>query len=68
MGLQTLQEKRIETVFSQLYDNPMMIRNYAKQSCGFIFFHLIILSNLSSYFIVLFSLYLNSFLRICCHF
>ena len=37
MGLQTLQEKRIETVFSQLYDNPMMIRNYAKQSCGLTF-------------------------------
>lgn len=26
--------KRIETVFSQLNDNLMMIRNYAKQSCG----------------------------------
>lgn len=26
--------KRIETIFSQLNDNLMMIRNYAKQSCG----------------------------------
>lgn len=26
--------KRIETVFSQLNDNLMMIRNYAKQPCG----------------------------------
>lgn len=26
--------KRIETVFSQLNDNLMMIRNYAKQTCG----------------------------------
>lgn len=26
--------KRIETVFSQLNDNLLMIRNYAKQSCG----------------------------------
>ncbi len=26
--------KRIETLFSQLNDNLMMIRNYAKQSCG----------------------------------
>ncbi len=26
--------KRIETVFSQLNDNLMMIRNYAKHSCG----------------------------------
>ena len=26
--------KRIETVFSQLDDNLMMIRNYAKQTCG----------------------------------
>lgn len=26
--------KRIETIFSQLDDNLMMIRNYAKQSCG----------------------------------
>ncbi len=26
--------KRIETVFSQLNDNFMMLRNYAKQSCG----------------------------------
>lgn len=26
--------KRIETVFAQLNDNLMMIRNYAKQSCG----------------------------------
>lgn len=26
--------KRIETVFSQLNDNLMMLRNYAKQSCG----------------------------------
>lgn len=26
--------KRIETVFSQLNDNLMMMRNYAKQSCG----------------------------------
>ncbi len=26
--------KRIETVFSQLNDQFMMIRNYAKQSCG----------------------------------
>ncbi len=26
--------KRIETVFSQLNDHLMMIRNYAKQSCG----------------------------------
>lgn len=26
--------KRIETVFSQLNDYLMMIRNYAKQSCG----------------------------------
>lgn len=26
--------KRIETVFSQLNDTLMMIRNYAKQSCG----------------------------------
>ena len=26
--------KRIETVFSQLNDSLMMIRNYAKQSCG----------------------------------
>ena len=25
--------KRIETIFSQLNDNLMMIRNYAKQSC-----------------------------------
>ncbi|WP_276878935.1 IS982 family transposase [Bacteroides heparinolyticus] len=27
-------KKRIETIFSQLNDNLMMIRNYAKQSCG----------------------------------
>ena len=27
--------KRIETIFSQLNDNLMMIRNYAKQSCDF---------------------------------
>lgn len=27
--------KRIETIFSQVNDNLMMIRNYAKQSCGF---------------------------------
>ena len=26
--------KRIETIFSRLNDNLMMIRNYAKQSCG----------------------------------
>lgn len=26
--------KRIETIFSQLNDNLMMIRNYAKQTCG----------------------------------
>ena len=26
--------KRIETIFSQLNDNLMMIRNYAKHSCG----------------------------------
>lgn len=26
--------KRIETIFSQLNDNIMMMRNYAKQSCG----------------------------------
>lgn len=26
--------KRIETVFSQLYDTLVMIRYYAKQSCG----------------------------------
>ena len=26
--------KRIETIFSQLNDNLMLIRNYAKQSCG----------------------------------
>ena len=26
--------KRIETIFSKLNDNLMMIRNYAKQSCG----------------------------------
>jgi hypothetical protein len=26
--------KRIETVFSQLNDNLLMIRNYAKQTCG----------------------------------
>ncbi len=26
--------KRIETVFSQLNDNLMMIRNYARQFCG----------------------------------
>lgn len=26
--------KRIETIFSQLNDNLVMIRNYAKQSCG----------------------------------
>ena len=26
--------KRIETVFSQLNDSLMMIRNYAKQPCG----------------------------------
>lgn len=26
--------KRIETIFSQLNDNLMMIRNYAKQPCG----------------------------------
>lgn len=26
--------KRIETVFSRLSDSLMMIRNYAKQSCG----------------------------------
>ncbi|MDE7236626.1 MAG: hypothetical protein K2N66_02245 [Paramuribaculum sp.] len=26
--------KRIETIFSQLNDNIMMIRNYAKHSCG----------------------------------
>lgn len=26
--------KRIETIFAQLNDNLMMIRNYAKQSCG----------------------------------
>ncbi len=26
--------KRIETLFSQLNDNLMMMRNYAKQSCG----------------------------------
>ena len=26
--------KRIETIFSQLNDNLLMIRNYAKQSCG----------------------------------
>ncbi len=26
--------KRIETVFSQLNDHLMMLRNYAKQSCG----------------------------------
>ena len=26
--------KRIETIFSQLDDTLMMIRNYAKQSCG----------------------------------
>lgn len=34
MGLQTPQE-RIETVFSQINDNLMMIHNYAKQSRGF---------------------------------
>lgn len=33
MGLQTPQE-RIETVFSQINDNLMMIRNYAKQFRG----------------------------------
>lgn len=26
--------KRIETIFAQLNDNLLMIRNYAKQSCG----------------------------------
>lgn len=33
-GLASGFRKRIETVFSQLNDTLMMIRNYAKQSCG----------------------------------